>query len=105
MDFFNDKNLLLVEDSDEFIENAISLFNMFVNTTFVAKNKNEAFDILKNKKIDMIISDVHLKNESGLDFIEEYRLINNQIPILILSGYKDEELLFKAMTLNLLLHQ
>ena len=101
MDFFNDKNLLLVEDSDEFIENAISLFNMFVNTTFVAKNKNEAFDILKNKKIDMIISDVHLKNESGLDFIEEYRLINNQTPILVLSGYKDEELLFKAMTLNL----
>lgn len=101
MEFFNDKYLLLLEDSDEFIENAIALFNMFVKKTFVAKNIEEAFEILKNQKIDLIISDIHLKNESGLDFIEKFRLTNNEIPILVLSGYKDEDLLFKAMTLNL----
>lgn len=101
MEFFNDKNLLLLEDSDEFIDNAVSLFNMFVNKTFVAKNIAEAFEILEKEKIDLIISDIHLKNESGLDFIEKYREIDNHTPILVLTGYKDEELLFKAMTLNL----
>lgn len=101
MKFLGDKNLLLLEDSDEFIENAISLFNMFVKTTFVAKNIKEAFNILENEDIDLIISDIHLKKESGLDFIEEIRKTNNEIPILILSGYKDEDLLFKAMSLNL----
>ena len=101
MKFLGDKNLLLLEDSDEFIENAISLFNMFVKTTFVAKNIKEAFKILENENIDLIISDIHLKKESGLDFIEEIRKTNNEIPILILSGYKDEDLLFKAMSLNL----
>ena len=30
MEFLNDKHLLLIEDNEEFIENAISLFNMFV---------------------------------------------------------------------------
>lgn len=101
MKFLGDKNLLLLEDSDEFIENAISLFNMFVKTTFVAKNIKEAFKILENENIDLIISDIHLKKESGLDFIEEIRKTKNEIPILILSGYKDEDLLFKAMSLNL----
>ena len=101
MEFFADKNLLLLEDSDEFIDNAISLFNMFVNKTFVAKNIIEAFEILEKEKIDLIISDIHLKNESGLDFIEKYREIDNHTPILVLTGYKDEELLFKAVTLNL----
>ena len=101
MEFLNDKYLLLLEDSDEFIENAIALFNMFVKKTFVAKDIKEAFEILKNQKIDLIISDIHLKNECGLDFIEKFRLTNNETPILILSGYKDEDLLFKAMTLNL----
>ncbi|MFA6740436.1 MAG: response regulator [Arcobacteraceae bacterium] len=101
MKFLGDKNLLLLEDSDEFIENAISLFNMFVKTTFVAKNIKEAFNILENEDIDLIISDIHLKKESGLDFIEEIRKTNNEIPILVLSGYKDEDLLFKAMSLNL----
>lgn len=101
MQFLNNKNLLLLEDNDEFIENAISLFNMFVKKTFVAKNIEEAFKILKNEKIDLIISDINLKNESGLDFIKKFRETNNEMPILILSGYKDEDLLFKAMTLNL----
>ena len=101
MDFFNDKQLLLLEDSDEFIENAVALFNMFVKKTFVAKSINEAFKILKKEKIDLIISDIHLKNECGLDFIKKIRISNNETPILVLSGYKDEDLLFKAMTLNL----
>lgn len=101
MEFLNDKYLLLLEDSDEFIENAIALFNMFVKKTFVAKNIKEAFETLKSQKIDLIISDIHLKNECGLDFIKELRHKDNEIPIIILSGYKDEDLLFKAMTLNL----
>ena len=101
MEFLNDKHLLLLEDSDEFIENAISLFNMFVKKTFVAKDIKEAFKILENERIDLIISDIHLKNECGLDFIKSFRQTNNDTPILVLSGYKDEDLLFKAMTLNL----
>lgn len=74
---------------------------MFVKETFIAKNIKEAFKILSENKIDLIISDVHLKNENGLDFIEEFRKSDNETPILIISGYKDEELLFRAMTLNL----
>lgn len=97
----SDKKLLLLEDSDEFIENVTSLFNMFVKETFIAKNIKDAFEILKNKKIDIIISDINLKNENGLDFIKEYREINKEMPIVVLSGHKDEELLFRAMTLNL----
>lgn len=99
--YLNDKNLLLLEDSNEFIDNAISLFNMFVKHTYVVKNIKEAFEILETKKIDLIISDINLKNESGLDFIEKFREKNNETPILILSGYKDEDLLFRAMSLNL----
>ena len=101
MDFLKDKNLLLLEDNEIFIEDAISLFNIFVKKTFIAKNINDAFELLNNQKIDLIVSDIHLKNESGLQFIEELRLIDNELPIIILSGHKDEKLLFKAMTLNL----
>ncbi len=53
MNFFNDKKLLLLEDSNEFVENAIALFNMFVKKTFVAKNIKEAFEILEKEKIDL----------------------------------------------------
>lgn len=97
----SNKNLLLLEDSDDFIENIISLFNMFVKKTFIAKDINSANKILNEEAIDIVVSDIHLKNENGLDFIHKIRETNQKIPIVVLSGYKDENLLFRAMTLNL----
>lgn len=43
MNFFNDKQLLLLEDSDEFIENAVSLFNIFVKKIFCCKKYKRVF--------------------------------------------------------------
>lgn len=96
-----DKTLLLLEDNIEFIDNAVSLFEMFVARVFVAHTIQEAFQFLAKERIDIIISDIHLKNENGLDFIKQVRKDNTNIPILILSGYKDEGFLFRAMTLEL----
>jgi two-component system, OmpR family, response regulator VanR len=97
----NDKKLLLLEDSDEFIENIVSLFNMFVKETLVAKDIRDAKRLYNENSIDMIVSDINLKQENGLDFIKSIREINSEIPIVVLSGHKDEEYLFRAMTLNL----
>ncbi len=93
----NDKTLLLLEDNVEFIDNAVSLFTMFVAKVCVAHTIKEACDLMRHEKIDIIISDIHLRNENGLDFIKQVRKSNNAIPILVLSGHKDEELLFKAL--------
>jgi DNA-binding response OmpR family regulator len=101
MEHLANKNLLLLEDSDEFIENIVCLFNMFVKKTFIAKDIDSATKILKENNINIIVSDIHLKNENGLDFIKKVRETDQQIPIVVLSGYKDENLLFRAMTLNL----
>jgi DNA-binding response OmpR family regulator len=96
-----DKHLLLLEDNIEFIDNAVALFQMFVALVFVAHTIQEAFALLAQEPIHIIISDVHLKNENGLDFIKEVRKKDAAIPILVLSGRKDQEFLFRAMTLGL----
>jgi DNA-binding response OmpR family regulator len=97
----NDKSLLLLEDSEEFIENVISLLEMFISKVYIAKNISKAHEILKQNSVDIIFSDIHLKNENGLDFIEQLRKKDTTTPIVVLSGYKDEALLFRAMTLGL----
>jgi len=101
IEILNEKKILLLEDSDEFIENIISLFNMFVKETLVAKDIKSALKIYNEDSIDIIVSDINLKQENGLDFIQDIRQTNREIPIVVLSGYKDEEYLFRAMTLNL----
>jgi DNA-binding response OmpR family regulator len=95
------KNMLLLEDNEEFTQNAVAMFGVFVKNVFTAKTIVEARQTLLTAKIDIIFSDIHLKNENGLDFVTEVRQKDNDIPIVILSGHKDEALLFRAMVLNL----
>lgn len=101
MSFFKEKNILLLENVDEINDKVDSLFENFVKKIFVAYNIKEAIDIFSNKKIDLIVSQTHLKNESGIDFIEIIRKNNNEIPIIVFSKYCDIRQLLSLITLNI----
>lgn len=101
MQILKEKNLLFLEDNDDFIQNAVDLFRIFFADVYTAKTISQAKNLLQQEKIDLILSDIHLRNENALDFIEEVRRENSLIPIVVLSGYKDEALLFRAIPLGL----
>ena len=44
---------------------------------------------LKEKKIDLIITDVFLEKESGVEFVHKIRDIDKKTPIIIMSAYGD----------------
>lgn len=96
-----DKSILFLEDSIEFATNTITLLNVFVQSVHHATSIDKAKEILKNEKIDIIISDIKLKQENGLDFITQFRKENDLTPIIILSGHKDHDFLFQAIPLKL----
>ncbi len=96
-----DKTILLLEDNVEFAANTIVLLQVFVHTVHHAQTISEAYQILNADTIDIIICDIKLKNENGLDFIRDFREKDNVTPILIISGHKDEEFLFRAIPLRL----
>jgi len=95
------KQMLFLEDDEELSLMMIPIFKVFVKEVFYAQTIETARDILKVQSIDLIFTDIHLKNENGLDFVKEVRLENEEIPIIVLSGYKDEPLLLKAIPLGL----
>jgi two-component system, OmpR family, response regulator VanR len=96
-----DKSLLFLEDNLEFAKNTIVLFDVFVKNVYHAATIEEAEILLQDFPIDIIISDIKLKKENGLDFIQKFRTNNAQTPIIILSGHKDEDFLFQAIPLKL----
>jgi two-component system, OmpR family, response regulator VanR len=101
MTFFKEKNILLLENVDEVNDKVDSLFENFVKKIFVAYDVKEAINIFSNKKIDLIVSQTHLKNESGIDFIEIIRKNNDEIPIIVFSRYCDTRQLSSLITLNI----
>ena len=79
-------NILLIED-DRPLNKAISVYfkkeNLYVLHSFSGQ---EALDILFQNNLDLIILDINLPDLSGFDLIEQIKIINSNIPILILSA-------------------
>ena len=79
-------NILLIED-DRPLNKAISIYfkkeKFYVLSSFSGQ---EALDILFQNSVDLIILVVHLPDLSGFDLIVHIKIINSNIPILILSA-------------------
>ena len=55
----------------------------------MANNGSEALDLLAREPVDLILLDLDLGRENGLNFIQELRAANNGAPILVLTGLRD----------------
>lgn len=79
-------NILLIED-DRPLNKAISVYfkkeKFYVLSSFSGQ---EALDILSQNNLDLIILDINLPDLSGFDLIEQIKIMNSNIPILILSA-------------------
>ncbi|MBV5320299.1 MAG: response regulator transcription factor [Sulfuricurvum sp.] len=101
LSYLKDKTILFVEDNVEFAANTTTLLKIFVEQVIHASTLAEAHDVLVHESIDIIITDIKLKNENGIDFIRDVRSADNSTPIIIISGHKDEAFLFRSIPLNL----
>ena len=98
-------NVLLLEDNIEFAQNTIKLLKLYFAKTIHSTTIKDALILFEDNKIDLIISDIKVADGNGLDFITSIREIDSQIPIVVLSAYKNEEFLFKAIPLNILSYE
>jgi len=98
-------NLLFLENNREFAQNTIETLEFFFNTIYHTPTIKEALEIFSDYRVDVIISDIKVDDGNGLEFIKKIRAKDKEVPIVILSAHKDEEFLFKAITLNLLSYE
>ena len=93
--------ILLVED-DKMVQNSFAkLLNFYVKSVYVADDGIEALEIYKQKKPDIIITDVKMPRLNGIDFIKKIREKDSKIPIVVTSAYTDQEYLLESIKLSL----
>lgn len=63
-------------------------------------NSIKACELFRTQKVDMIMIDLHLSNENGLDFIRCLRQKDVLTPVIITSAYTDHDVLLDAINLN-----
>ncbi|MDQ7066645.1 MAG: response regulator [Sulfurimonas sp.] len=80
-------NVLLLEDDKEVASAFIETLELYFKTIYFRTNIKDALETIRTKKIDVIMSDIHLEKENGLDFITTLKSDENNTPIVILSGF------------------
>lgn len=87
------KTVLVVDDSIFIRKQIEKLFGNRNYNVIAVENTLDALEVIKSRKIDLILLDIELKNENGIDFLNKNRLEivdEKAIPVMIVSGYVDD---------------
>ncbi len=93
--------LLYLEDEDGIRQNMGAIFQSIFKKVYFATNTQEAYEIFLNEKLDLIISDIRLKRDNGIDLIKRIRKDNTKIRVIISSAHTDLNYMLDATELNL----
>ncbi len=99
--------VLLAEDESV----AREILEFYLNTIFdeviVAEDGLEGLKLYKknhnqHKKIDLVLTDIKMPNMDGIKMLENIYQINKNQKFIIVSAYKDEQMLLKSIDLKVL---
>ncbi|CDM68911.1 two component transcriptional regulator, winged helix family [Clostridium bornimense] len=82
-------NILVVEDDKKICQLFCTVLSKNGFNPLKAFDGVEAFDVLENKHIDLVISDIMMPNMDGYEFTKSLREINSDIPILMITAKDD----------------
>ena len=81
--------ILVVEDDKELNKTVCSFLNHSGYEAIGCTNANDAYDVLCDNVIDMIVSDIMMPGLDGFEFATSVREINEEIPILFMTARDD----------------
>jgi len=99
--------VLLAEDESV----AREILEFYLNTIFdeviVAEDGAQGLQLYtesltKNRKIDLVLTDIKMPNMDGIEMLEKINALNKNQKFIIVSAYKDEDMLLKSIELKVL---
>lgn len=95
------KRILCVDDEVEILRALNRVFILTDYEIFTASSAEEAFIIMRDNEIDMIISDMRMPEVDGYKLLSQVKMLYPDIIRIMLSGYSDEKLIIKAVQENI----
>lgn len=91
------RNILYVEDDQRVSKIFIELLKSFNLDITHYEYAEDAYNDFKTNTYDLMIVDIELPKQNGLNLISKIRSLNKLIPIIVLSGYDHKEYLKEAI--------
>lgn len=93
--------ILYVEDDDNTRANYINFLKRFFDVFYEASNAEDAYEIYKKEKPDILLIDINLPGKNGIDFLRDIRKIDHTAKAIMLTAMSDIDILISATELKL----
>jgi len=94
--------VLYIEDEDGIRENIKEILAHYFKETYTARNASEGYLKYIQNKPDLIITDIQMGTENGLDLIKRVRESDSKTRIIITSAHTDLDYILQATELHLI---
>ncbi len=101
LDILGSFNVLYIEDEPQLLKHTSMVLEDFVQNIFATLSCKEALEVIKNNRVDIIITDINLKGENGIEFLKKLKYeLGYEIPAIVATAYTDTEYLIDAIKLK-----
>jgi len=97
----SDYTILFVEDERALRENYVRYLKRYFTHVYEAGDGEEAYQIYKDKKPQLLIIDINIPKLNGLELLKKIRKFDHTTKAIMLTAHKDVEYLLEATELNL----
>lgn len=97
----NRYTILCVDDEKEFLEYQRSILEFYFLKVYTAVSVKEAYKVLEEHAIDIIITDLSMPKTNGIDFIKKIRAERSTLSIIVLTACFEKAFLYAAIPLGL----
>lgn len=94
------KTILVIEDDIQYGEMLQDAFKQFGYNVHLAYSATGGIDIVRQKKLDIIISDINMPSINGIQLAEKLINMYLDIPIILITGTDDLNLIKRALELG-----
>lgn len=101
MNKLNAFSVLYVEDEDGIRNNIEEILKHLFKEVATAKNASDAFKKYIQNKPDLIITDIKMGNETGIDLVKKIRETDSKTRVIVTSAHTDLDYLLEATQLHL----
>lgn len=92
--------ILVVEDDQDLLEAICTSLKLSGYETFAASNGDDAMQVLQQRQIGMVVSDVQMKPIDGFTLLTKIKAFDPELPVLLMTAYADIEKAVAAMRIG-----
>lgn len=92
--------ILVVEDDQDLLEAICTSLKLSGYETLAASNGDDAMQVLQERQIGMVVSDVQMKPIDGFTLLTKIKAFDPELPVLLMTAYADIEKAVAAMRIG-----